>query len=149
MTVKTHIATSALLAGGLYAAEDSLAMAAAALLSGIFIDVDHLFDYLLLSDERFSIRGMFSWCDEGRWERIILFFHSYEFYALFGLYLYHYPDPILTGIFYGVGLHLLLDQIGNRYLLKNLAVNPLFYFITYRAMGGFRKEFLRVDKRPV
>ena len=117
--------------------------------AGIFIDVDHFFDYLLLSGEPFSIRGMFSWCDEGRWERIVLIFHSYEFYALFGLYLYYHPHPLLLGVFYGVGLHLLLDQIGNRYLLKNLAVNPLFYFLSYRAIGGFRKEWLRVDKRPV
>jgi hypothetical protein len=54
----------------------------------------------------------------------------------------------MLGIFFGVGLHLLLDQIGNRYLLKHLTPHPLFYFLSFRLLHGFKKEKLRTDKVP-
>lgn len=147
MTVRTHIVTSALLAAILYSASSSAIMSLTAALGGVFIDLDHMVDYLVFSGEKFSLRGMFSWCDDGRWEQIVLIFHSYELFALYALWVYFNPHPFFAGIFYGVGLHLILDQIGNRYLLKNLSLHPLFYFLTYRAWAGFRKEYLREDRK--
>jgi membrane-bound metal-dependent hydrolase YbcI (DUF457 family) len=146
MNTKAHIVSSTALATGIYAATSSLAMAASALLSGIFIDIDHVIDFFIFSGERFSIKGFTSWCYEGRWERLILIFHSYELYLAYGLFVYYHPHPILLGILSGVGLHLFLDQAGNRSLIKAFTISKWFYFFTFRAWGGFHKDWLRTPK---
>lgn len=146
MTTTVHTITSTALAAAIYVKTGSVAMAGAALLSGIFLDIDHIIDFFIFSGERFSIRGFTSWCYEGRWNRLILIFHSYELYVLFGLLVYHYPNPVLLSIFGSVGVHLLLDQAGNRYLIKAFAISPWFYFFTFRAWGGFYKDWLRTPK---
>lgn len=146
MNTKAHIVSSAALATGIYATTSSLTMAASALLSGIFIDIDHVIDFFLFSGERFSIKGFTSWCYEGRWDRLILMFHSYELYLAYGLFVYNHPNPIPLGIFLGVSLHLLLDQTGNRHLIKAFTISKWFYFFTFRAWGGFHKDWLRTPK---
>ena len=117
----------------------------AALLSGIFIDLDHLIDFLIFSKERFLLRDLLKWC-ETDWERSIFPFHSWEAYLIFALFTYYLPHPAQFGLLLGCGLHLLLDQIGNRYFLKHDSIRPLFYFITYRALKGFRKEGMLEEK---
>lgn len=143
MTVRTHIITSSTLALTIYAWTNSVVMAASAFVSGILIDLDHLFDFFLLSGESFSGRGFFSWCNDGRWERIILIFHSYELYLVLGIYAHYRPHRILFGILLGTGLHLILDQAGNRHINKAFTISKWFYFFTFRAWGGFRKDWLR------
>ena len=147
MTTTAHTIASTVLAAGIYKATSSVEMASAALFVGIFLDIDHIIDFFLFSWERFSISGFRSWCYEGRWERLILIFHSYELYALFGLLVYYNPHPVLLSIFCSVGLHLILDQIGNRYLIKAFVISPWFYFFTFRAWGGFHKDWMRTPRK--
>jgi hypothetical protein len=135
------------LAAGIYTATSSVEMASAALFVGIFLDIDHIIDFFLFSGERYSIRGFTSWYYEGRWQRLILIFHSYELYALFGLVVYYNPHPVLLSIFWSVGLHLILDQIGNRYLIKAFIISPWFYFFTFRAWGDFHKDWMRTSRK--
>lgn len=146
MNTATHTIASVSLATGIYVKTSSLPMAAAALISGIFLDIDHILDFFLFSGERFSISGFTSWCYEGRWQKLVLIFHSYELYAVYGLLVYNYPYPVLVGVFWGVGLHLVLDQAGNRYLIKAFAISKWFYFFTFRAWGGFHKDWLRTPR---
>lgn len=146
MTVRTHVITSSVLAVTIYAWTNSVATAVSAFISGILIDLDHLLDFFLLSGESFSVRGLFSWCNEGRWERLILIFHSYELYFIYGIFVYNHPHPILTGILLGTGLHLLLDQAGNRHLTKGFAISHWFYFLIFRGWGKFHKDWLRKPK---
>lgn len=143
MTVRAHIITSSSLALTIYAWTNSIAMAASAFISGILIDLDHLLDFILLSGETFSVRGLFSWCNEGRWDRLILIFHSYELYLACVIYSYYHPHPVFFGILLGTGLHLILDQAGNSRLIKAFTISKWFYFFTFRAWGGFRKDWLR------
>ena len=143
MTVRTHIITSSVLAVTIYGWTHSIEAAVSAFISGILIDIDHLLDFFLFSGESFSVKAFFSWCNDGRWDRIILIFHSYELYFLYGIIVYNYPHPILTGILLGTGLHLILDQTGNRHLIKSFTISKWFYFFTFRAWGGFRKDWLR------
>lgn len=145
MKVPAHVCTSTLLGAALYAHTGSWQVAAAGLVSGVLIDVDHIFDFLIFSGEAFSVRNLFSWCDDGRWERISLPFHSYELYLLAGLITYFRPSPIMAGVLCGTGLHLLLDQFGNRYLAPRFSVSLWFYFFAFRFSVGFRKERLRTD----
>lgn len=146
MTVKTHTTSSAILALSIYALSNSWVMALSALFSGIFIDLDHLIDFIIFSREKFSFKNLFEWCYL-RWKKSIFPFHSYELYLVVFIVNIYLTNTIITGILLGTGLHLLLDQIGNRYCLSRYAIRPLFYFITYRALRGFRKDLLMKKKQ--
>jgi hypothetical protein len=146
MTLKTHATSSAILAVSVYTLSNSWVMTFAAFLSGIFIDLDHLIDFLIFSGEKLSMKNLFGWC-HSRWERSIFTFHSYELYLLAFTFNLYFPSPMLTGVLLGTGLHLLLDQIGNRYCLETGAIPPLFYFTSYRAAKGFRKDLLLERKQ--
>ena len=145
MTTTVHAISSAALAAGIYRATTSLEMASAALFVGIFLDIDHIIDFLIFSGERFSISRFRAWCYEGRWNKLILMFHSYELFVLYSFLVYKYPNPILLGILCGMGLHLTLDQLGNRHLIKAFTISKWFYFFTFRAWGGFHKDWLRTS----
>ena len=142
MKIRTHFYTSTLLSGGLYAATRSPQIAVSCFLSGIFIDIDHVFDFLVFSGEKFSFKNMLSWCIEGRWNKIVLIFHSYEILIFLSFIIYYFPDNILVGILLGSGLHLILDQIGNYSFNKYHKLSIWFYFLTFRIFSGFRKEKL-------
>ncbi len=142
MKIRTHFYTSTILSGGLYAVTRSPQIALSCFLSGIFIDIDHIFDFLIFSGEKFSIKKMISWCNELRWEKIVLIFHSYEVLIFLSFIMYYFPGNILMGVLLGGGLHLVLDQIGNCFFGKRFRVSPWFYFLIFRIFSGFRKEKL-------
>jgi len=147
MKARTHIFSSAILSGTLYALTQSMQLAASAFVSGVFIDLDHIFDFLVFSGERFSIKRFFSWFWDTRWEKITILFHSYELYLGLGIMVFFYPNDILIGVLLGGGLHLILDQIGVysfdfRFDLKPA---PMYYFLTYRCFVGFHKDKLLVS----
>jgi len=139
MKVQTHLYTSALLGGSLFATTQSVQIAVSSFLSGIFIDIDHLFDFLIFSGEKFSLKNMFSWCNELRWQKVSLIFHSYEIYIILSVIMYYFPDNMFIGILLGSGLHLALDQIGQSCFKKKHKVSPWFYFLAFRLYAGFRK----------
>jgi len=146
MKVRTHIYSSAILGGTIYALTTSKSIAISALVGGVFIDLDHIFDFFIFSGERFSIKNLFSWCDGLRWEKLTLLLHSWEIFLGLVVLAFFYPNHILIGSLLGGGLHLILDQIGNPYraLQRKLIPSPLFYFLTYRCFVGFHKDRLLV-----
>ncbi|HAM34960.1 MAG TPA: hypothetical protein DCP85_03405 [Elusimicrobia bacterium] len=139
-----HAAASAALSGAVFAATGSATMAVAATLSGIFIDLDHLADFLILSGEKFSIRAFFRWCEDMKWERIFLLLHSFELWSLAALLAFWLRNELLIGLTLGAAGHLILDQIGNRNL-KNGRLCAWFYFLSYRCRVGFRRALLVHD----
>lgn len=140
MKTQDHVFTSTLLSGGLYVTTQSLEIAIPCFLSGIFIDIDHVFDFIIFSKDKFSIKNIFTWCNDLKWEKLYLIFHSYEILFILGIIIYFFPDKILLGIFLGSGLHLIQDQIGNCYFRKKFTLSNFFYFFIYRFFVGFRKE---------
>jgi len=137
MKTTTHIYASAAAGGAAYALTGSQAISVSCLLSGILLDVDHLADYCLLTDERFTFKGFLSWCYELKWKKIYLVLHSYELYLLLLLAACVFPCGALLGVLLGMGLHLLMDQTGNTGLSK------WFYFITFRYRSGFASSALK------
>jgi len=146
MNTAAHSAASVVLAAGIYEGTSSVETAAAALFVGIFMDLDHIIDFLIFSGERFSVRRFISWCYEGRWNRLVLMLHSYELFVIYSILVYKYPNPILLGVLCGMGLHLILDQLGNRHLIKAFTISKWFYFFTFRAWGKFHKDWLSTPK---
>ncbi|WP_420264142.1 hypothetical protein [Candidatus Magnetominusculus dajiuhuensis] len=143
MTTRVHACTSAALGGVIYAITNSWQEAAAALITGVFIDIDHIFDFLIFSGERLTMRNFTSWCGEMKWNRITLIFHSYELFIVLGFIAYYSGSETVTGILYGAVLHVLLDQTGN---LRKYQFSQWFYFLAYRIIKGFKKDNLRSFK---
>jgi len=146
MKAIVHVYSSAALGGVVYIVTSSQVASVSAFLSGILIDIDHIFDFLIFSREKFSVRNFFSWCDDGRWEKISMPFHSYELYLLLVITTYYFPNNMLLGFLFGLGLHLVLDQIWNCHLRKELRLFKYFYFLSYRFYTGFHKSKLQVGK---
>ena len=140
MKASVHVATSTALAGALYWRTNSCALAGACLVSGVLWDLDHVADFLVFSGEKFTIDNFFSWCNDNRWQRVTLLLHSYELYALLAVWTLFYGGPAAYGVLLGAGLHLLLDQLGNRRPLPGLEFSPYFYFLYFRCTADFRKE---------
>ncbi|MBF0456631.1 MAG: hypothetical protein HQK99_01900 [Nitrospirae bacterium] len=140
MTTRVHTYTSAALGGVIYAVTGSLQAGASALIAGVFIDIDHLFDFLMFSGERLTLHNFKSWCNEMKWNRITLIFHSYELFVLLGFIAYYTRSETAAGILCGAALHIMLDQTGN---LKKYRLSPWFYFLLYRVINGFKKDKLR------
>lgn len=149
MKARTHIFSSAILSGTIYALTKSKLIAISAFVSGVLIDLDHIFDFLVFSGERFSIKRFFSWFWDTRWEKITILFHSYELYLVLGIIAFFYPNDILIGVLLGGGLHLILDQIGvfNFDFRSYLKPAPMYYFLTYRCFVGFHKDKLLVSQQ--
>lgn len=140
MRTPAHICASSAAGGAAYVLTGSAELSVSCLLSGVLLDVDHLADFFLLSGEPFTIKGFFSWCHEMRWKKIYLVLHSYELYFLLLLAAGLFPGRALTGVLLGMGLHLLMDQLGNRDL------NKWFYFMTFRYRSGFASGVLAVKR---
>jgi len=142
MRPSAHVAASAVISGVAYAATRSPVLSASALLSGIFLDVDHLVDFLLLSGEKLTITNAYSWHEEMRWNKIYLVLHSVEIVALVCLLAAWRRDALLAGLALGAGTHLALDQIFNPRLRPDCRMSAWFYFLAYRCRVGFRKARL-------
>ncbi|MGC1455427.1 MAG: hypothetical protein WA946_09610 [Nitrospirota bacterium] len=142
MKASVHVSTSTMLAAALYVYSGSVPMAASCLASGVLIDLDHVVDFHLFSGERFSIANFFSWCNECRWQRITLIFHSYELFGILCAVAYYLDNAVLRGIVWGAGLHLLLDQLANS---RTVRLSPWFYLLGYRIAMGFRRDKLQLS----
>ncbi len=114
----------------------------AALLTGFFIDSDHLIDYLIFKKNKgYSLKEFFSgsfFDDSGK---VYVLFHGYEF-ALIYLFVGSIW-PQFSWLFWAMGLsyllHLLYDQISNKPIWPT-------YFISYRIAHNFNHDDFKFKK---
>lgn len=111
-------------------------LALSSFLSGVFIDLDHFFDYFKSEGVKFDLHDFFHRCENYRIKKFYLLLHSYEFLLPLGL-LTHFTsyNSLTLGILLGFFQHLLLDQISN-------GVQPFGYFLTYRWRNGFAGKYI-------
>jgi hypothetical protein len=145
MKMTRHIAASAVAGAAVYQITGSPPMAASLFLGGVFIDLDHVFDYLILAKERHTLRNFFSWFNDIRWKRIIIMFHSYEFYAFLLLAAFWLKNDILTGLAIGIGIHFVMDQIAVLKPINGVRLSRLFYFLSFRYVSHFELKKMRSD----
>ncbi|MQF69482.1 hypothetical protein FIM12_04020 [SAR202 cluster bacterium AD-804-J14_MRT_500m] len=104
------------------AATNSPVAGVATLLTGIFVDLDHIVEIWL-----WIVR-------KTKPTRLFVFFHAWE--GLLGLLIimvFVGNSPLLIGLTVGYGLHVMGDNIFNR-------ARTLAYFFTWRLCHGFRIE---------
>jgi len=114
MKLPYHTGVSLAIGGLLYLSFKSFGIAAGSVLAGIFIDLDHFYDYFREHGFSMNIREFFHFNNHCQYDRIILFFHGWEwmFTGLACAWLSGW-NPWITGISIGIGHHLLLDTLGN------------------------------------
>lgn len=114
MKVQHHAGISLILAAALFAAFRSLSLSIAVLTTGVFIDIDHVFDYLREYGFRFDAGFFFHTFDGTLYKRVILLFHGWEWVALLAiLSVTANYNSIVTGMVLGLFSHLLCDQFAN------------------------------------
>ncbi len=114
-------------------------MVVSCFLGGVFIDIDHYWDYYL--DRKhfpFDYRKLAKWCSDFPPTKIYLLFHSYELVVGFWIIIFMMDLSYLwIGLAVGVTIHLLCDQL----------VNPIRlwgYFLIFRIVFKFdRSKILR------
>jgi len=128
-----HFVLTSLLAAAVYFYTRRPAYAAAAILGGIFIDLDHFVDYFLRFGFRFSPKDLFygTALSSGK---IYVPLHSWEiifFILCLGIFL---RSGLLLVFFLGAAIHLGIDSLQRK--------NPRVYFLTYRLMKKFDADTL-------
>ncbi|MHA2038870.1 MAG: hypothetical protein ACW98X_20755 [Promethearchaeota archaeon] len=131
-----HVASSALVAGILYLLFKSWSMAASCFLSGIFIDIDHIYDYVREFGIPFRFKEFIHAVYTAKLNRMTLFFHSWEvmFLILIITWLTNW-NPLMVGILIGFGHHIILDKLYTGVPLRR-------YSFMYRRKRDFHIESL-------
>jgi len=131
MKISQHIIISGLISGLVYLCLHSAGAAIASFISGVFIDFDHMLDYVLNYGFPFHIRHFFSVFHQEVLRRVILVLHSWEWIIILFIILIMVDwNSIATGLFIGYFIHLLLDNCVNH-------CRPMAYFFSYRLFHHF------------
>lgn len=147
MLVKHHVMVS--VGGGIvtYALTNSLTNAILFCLAGIFIDIDHFFDYIRNCGWRIITFKEFSniFYAGKELKKLYILLHGYELLIAFGLILRYLRVEWGWAVFLSLGIHLVMDQM---YFLTHFKRrSPWFYFLTYRISKGFDSEKIRTKNR--
>ena len=134
MKLTSHIVVSFSVSVFLYAMFRSYVLAAASFIFGIFIDLDHFFEYFSEYGLNLNIKKFFQVAEDYGFKKTFLFLHSWEIFLIFSTVVFiSSVNEILFGIFVAYAFHLIFDQFGN--LSK-----PLTYSFIYRWKNDFLTE---------
>ena len=135
-----HIIISIGVSVGLYLYFHSFLAAFISFLSGVFIDIDHVLDYILHGKISLHLVDYYLFSLEKQFSKIFLFFHSFEVIILFWIVISYFKLNLYwICLCIGLTQHLILDSIFNN---LNQFISPHAYFFIYRLIKGFKKEYL-------
>lgn len=131
MRLQHHATISAVVSGGLYAAFKSPELAAASFVSGVFMDLDHLCDYVREYGWRIDVKEFFRVCHGHQFQQAVLVLHGWEWLAVWAWLAWACAwSPWLLGILIGFCHHLVCDQLAN-------GVSRWGYFLLWRMKKRF------------
>jgi hypothetical protein len=123
MKLHYHTAFSLTISGILYLFFKSWGLALGCLISGIFIDLDHIYDYLREHGRNISVRNFFRINNHAQYNRIVLFWHGWEWIVLWGISAWISGwNPWISGVFIGLSQHMFLDVVSNRASLQSYSL---------------------------
>jgi hypothetical protein len=140
MKIKHHALASTIISGILYSIFKSWGLAVASLISGIFVDLDHIVDYWIEHGLRLDLKQFFNYFDEKNFEnrkKLFFIFHGWEWLiALLMIAMLTDWNLWVTGLLAGYGQHIILDEIYNssRYRLRPYVLG---YSLLWRLKNGF------------
>lgn len=101
----------------------SWGLAAASFITGIFIDLDHIADVVREHGWSTKIKEFFHICHNAQFDRIVLFFHGWEWLLLWSIAAWLTDwNPWVTGAVIGIAHHLVLDTFHNTYSLHSYSL---------------------------
>jgi hypothetical protein len=98
------------------------------ILGGVFIDLDHFFDYFLSYKNKFDLKELFR-CEYLKFGKVYLPLHSWEMDLALFIISISIKSHGLFLFALSIAVHLLIDNLQRR--------NVFFYFLAYR----FYKQF--------
>jgi len=142
MKLAAHITISFSVSAVLYFIFRSNLLALSSFLFGIFIDLDHFFEYFSEYGFNVNVKRFFQAAENYSVKKTFLFLHSWEIFLVFSLIVFILPaNNILFGIVVSYAFHLIFDQVGN-------LSRPLSYSLIYRWKEGFLTENIwRLNER--
>lgn len=134
MKASVHAVASLTLAGVLWGITRQWDLALAALISGTLVDLDHCYEYFLAPARKRSLRDFFAFFTDYQQPRVYVWLHAWELLLLLLLVgALGWGGRVTWGCTFGLGLHLVLDQLGN-------GVHATSYWLWQRWVLGFRTE---------
>jgi membrane-bound metal-dependent hydrolase YbcI (DUF457 family) len=132
MKIYGHFAISSVFSLILYFLTGSLKVSLPAFLTGVLIDIDHLFDYWYdRGGIKLSVKDFFDRCEKNKLRKYFVFLHSIEVLFLFILlYFLFLRKEIVLGIILGMSCHIVCDYLTN-------GVSTLTYFLYIRQKHNF------------
>lgn len=141
MKLQHHIAASIIISGLLHAVFKSWTITTASFVSGIFIDLDHIIDYVITHGRRFDAKHFFRYFNNSECKKAIFILHGWEWlFILAAAAKLTGWNPLLTGVLIGFAQHLMLDQIFNKTSL-------LAYFFFWRWKHEFNHKVCMNEKQ--
>ncbi|MBD3355128.1 hypothetical protein GF361_04035 [Candidatus Woesearchaeota archaeon] len=104
------------------------------LLTAVFIDIDHVLDYILAYG-KFDIKYFL----RGRWfkKKLYVIFHSYELVLILLFVYFQTNNSLVLAIALGITYHFITDMV---YYKSELKKKILFYSLIYRMSQKFEKK---------
>lgn len=131
MKLHYHAAFSVTISGILYVIFKSWGLTFGCLIAGIFIDLDHIYDYVREHGRPFHIKNFFHMNHTAQYNRIVLFWHGWEWVGIWGITAWISDwSPWITGGLVGFTLHIVLDAVQN-------GSNLQCYSLIWRWTRGF------------
>ncbi len=136
MKIDHHIAVSTIISGTLYAVYESWELAIASFITGVFIDLDHVIDYILQHGLSFNMNDFFTYFYKEQHTKITLVFHAWEIlFLLCAAAVLSEFNLMATGVLIGYGHHIVLDGIFNK-------APFLSYSLIWRWKKGFDSKVI-------
>jgi len=136
MKLKQHTTYSVIIGGLLYMIFNSWSLSLSCIISGIFIDVDHIIDVVREHGRDVTVKDFFRICNNAQFNRIILLLHGWEWLPVWAVTAWLSGwNPWITGTLIGLGQHLVLDAYSN-------SANISSYSLIWRWKNDFHFDTL-------
>lgn len=134
-----HIIISFILGVVIFLFTQDILASGIAFLAGVFIDLDHLFDFWISAPKNpFSVKQFFHMDkhlkSKGDYYTFI-FFHAWEWIIILVILTLYYSNIYFVSFVLAVAIHFALDSINNHFFEKE---NPLVYSIIFRILHRFK-----------
>jgi hypothetical protein len=114
MTPKYHVAASMTISGILFLIFRSWGLAIASFISGVFIDLDHVIDYIFEHGLHLDTKKFFHFFYGEQYKKLTLILHGWEWPVLLVIASWLTDwNPWIIGLTVGWGQHMLFDRFYN------------------------------------
>jgi len=142
MKVEQHIAVSVGVSGAIFVITRSWPITLSSLFVGIFLDLDHLIEYVREFGFRFNLKRFLNASYDRQYKKVVLILHAWEWIPLIAAAIWWTDwNPWVSGAAIGWLQHMFCDQLFN-------TPKPWAYSILWRRIHHFdhQRTFPKYDR---